>query len=285
MYTFRSFFPLMVFASISVESPVWDSSERGRSQSFSCIQDPASVRDPTPYGSRDQVGDSTGARVNAGEEAHASEAIRAAWGAVYDAPSGHSRLLRLQRFAGFVDGRLRVSVPTWWEDLLLRAELRQDKRVVFPRGEFWLYQRDENGLSYRKGFTMKRSTDRFVIAIHGQQVELPDSLIRAARSTSPLDIIDAMIVDQAIYVAMGSFISSRYLLAKLDVSTGRELWRSGRSGDDDSGVSAGRDYHFFQIQQGQDGGIYVFGMRGDCSYIDGYHAEHGRRIVMFTSQK
>jgi hypothetical protein len=59
---------------------------------------------------------------------------RAAWQAVKDSvpakkPSRPADLrapnaLAIERFLGFVDGRLRVQMPSWWEDSLRSARLR-----------------------------------------------------------------------------------------------------------------------------------------------------------------
>src|SRR5262249_50953281 len=73
--------------------------------------------------------------------AHESDeiALRAAWEEILlripettrlNAVRPDQRLL--QRFVGFVEGRLRANVPKWWEDTLLDAQAYSRYNLCFP---------------------------------------------------------------------------------------------------------------------------------------------------------
>jgi hypothetical protein len=240
-----------------------------------------------------------GELVKCRESSSRSVALAAAWEVVcrtMKQPDLELDKDALNRFIGFVEGRVGVSSPEWWEAGLLRAKGTPQRFVLFCIGDlqtpykglpfqFHVRQNDRiNGDDdhYEPLHAMVSPTIASIIEVSkGWRVTIGDESFVVAESVREQfgDIQERASVHFAsnrVYVAFHSGMCGTSKLFCLDRPRGQILWecRVWGHGNLYSHSGGGRECHWVGLRETQDE-LLVFGLAGDQAYIEGFRVADG----------
>lgn len=216
-------------------------------------------------------------------------ALQAAWEEAVQRNSLDERVTevesvrRFAQFVGFVDGRLPVTLPDWWEDIVSSAVQNETQEVVFSRRALWLYEGTESGLKRLKGFSAGNVEGRIEMTFEGRQFRLVDEVVHEAQKMGPVEIVSPVMDHDSAFVVIGSMAATPCILVKIDLESGKTAWRSKIRADDSVTNRSGRHYHFVEPRIGNDGQIYVFGIGAHCAYIEEFSSNDGSCQFRFST--
>ncbi len=214
---------------------------------------------------------------------HPQIAIRAAWEEIrLTLPEkNQARVVqvdphRLHRFLGFLEGRLAVSVPEWWQDAVVGAKAHHRNNVYFG---FPPIDRDVGeGFWGPPGTSVAKQDGRLLLKAGTESVPLP-----AAVPESPLYMhASASFTADACYLANHSFCGMGYTLFRLDSASGRVLWEASVWAD---GVIDGYDgVHFHRVSVVVEARrVMVFGASSAGIYVEAFNTKDGDVLFRFSS--
>ena len=202
------------------------------------------------------------------------KALCHAWNAAILNPKKVGSLSRA-RFVGFVEGRLKVTVPEWWEDMLLRVNIELNY-LRFDPGDLSIYTMNNQKFKTSSGVSVSTKGDQIEVMVKDVRINL------ASRGTSGMRIgtVAALATEDSVYLVLASDTPRNSDLVKADLD-GSIVWKANISGDLQPLSHSGRQLHFIEPVLGEDGRIHVFGGGGNCYYIESFDAQTGANIVRF----
>lgn len=215
-------------------------------------------------------------------------AVRAAWQAVVlSVPEGnvtgglHPARSQLNRFLGFLEGRLRIKIPSWWTDAILDS---QAYGIIVPNTAFRKPPHHEvglDGLCASSNTAIKQEGSVLMLTVGDESTLIPKgSVERTDSSTEPRDI-SALMTPSRCYVAVHEDVGYPYSLTCIDRSTGKELWTS-RVRATWSGFSNG--FHQMRVTlTEQDSRVVVFGCALTGFHLEVFRASDGLALFRFSS--
>ena len=85
----------------------------------------------------------------------------------------------LFRFLGFVEGRLQISIPQWWEKGVLRSQAHSRARVSFTAADDERYRECGFGFQSDDATVVYESKDGVVLDIDEVTIILPDNVLKS----------------------------------------------------------------------------------------------------------
>jgi hypothetical protein len=162
---------------------------------------------------------------------HDGIALRAAWDEVRLTAEGKEPQVRvpvdagrMHRFLGFVQGRLGVTPPRWWEEVVLSAWAdHRDNYFYFPQPKDRVYHpASVNGLQAPRDTTLSERNGRMFVRLGQASAE-----VTAALPSDPTkrggDCVSACLAPAACYVAVHHSRHTPYLLYGLARDSGKVL--------------------------------------------------------------
>jgi hypothetical protein len=245
-----------------------------------------------------------------GNEDSSSVAIQARWEFVRrvkarvaeDRPA-EEYMRSLRRFLGFVEGRLRVSVPSWWERLLVRGRVDIDPIDEFQRPVCrlsWLPNQLQPEDRYSKKYQFAGSLDAIwghnelqVSAIEGgtvivewqeRSISIPSKVIADARREFRVFGIAAIACpDKKTVVVLHSYGGGSGTALCYDDVTGNEVWKAQFWGDYLHDWRSGVGFYNWIELVHSDGVVYVFGALDSSLYIEGLSVRDGTSVLRFST--
>jgi hypothetical protein len=219
---------------------------------------------------------------------HRGIALRAAWEEIRtriprdkDAVALRIDSARMQRFLGFVEGRLALPIPGWWEDTLLEARAYGPSNIFFPPREIIVYQKTDIDLLSAPGTSVRKKNGEVLLSNGKQAVTIQASVLhedrgRTARYLTPL------IDKECCYLAIHADRASPYSLLCVGRKKGNIRWSSDVWAAGGLVHYIGQGYHRVTLLLDGDA-LMVWGVGDDSAYIEGFKTEDGTSLFRFST--
>jgi hypothetical protein len=217
-------------------------------------------------------------------EANPSIAIRAAWEPVRRSfpllAVNESAIVNhgcMQRFCGFVEGRLNCNVPDWWER---NAEEMSDL-LFFPVEELGVSILDgEQSVFVPNGFDITFSEDSVLFVNGNNRCRVPCTLIQNRRL---LHSVAAQFHNGCLFCAFLKDSPYQYELHCVDCETETVLWSADVWAGLIRGSSGPESRHSMEIVVTESTTL-VFGMAPSVAYIEGFDLQSGALVFRFSTK-
>jgi hypothetical protein len=191
---------------------------------------------------------------------------------------------RLAWFIGFVEGRLRLAVPRWWQEVLLDSYLHT--RVILCPGEPSKnpYHRAGLGQSFcPRDTTMKREGNKIVLRVSEDSIPIPDDLLHKTDDGEVDSNISALFTKTQCYVAIHGDVGYTFKLVCIDRSSEKVRWKSDVWATFwGGGGFSGFPEEWVSIRE-QNGRVIVFGAAVTGIHVEGFRADNGKNLFRFSS--
>jgi hypothetical protein len=223
-----------------------------------------------------------------------SLSLRAAWIEVRIAlPKDEQRRLTrpksnaLYRFLGFAEGRLRVTLPSWWEECILQVSGYDQSQAWFPAPSRKQYRNTAFGLQGLHGTTLLEQKGGILLKHGDYQVLVPTGAFRQiledARSTCIGEYVSVCFSSSRCYLAIHGDYALQYSLNSIDRNSGKVLWKSPVwAGGGTLMPQGGEGHHRVQILVDGDR-VVVFGVALDTAYIEVFRTNDGSSLCRFST--
>lgn len=233
--------------------------------------------------------------------------LGAAWRAALQCCAGDRKspsraAFAFSRFVGFVDGRLPVQPPEWWERIVAGAMLagndgdsvmiRCHPETIAPAANIPQPAIPEF-IALPKAWSANKVAKGVELQMPGSRVVIPTSIPKDASgwptTVEYWDILGAVTDGDSVFVVIASADPYRSeILAKVSRRGGKVLWeRRIWTGGELTGISLsgprfGRE-HIVEPKMGRDGNVYVFGATALGAYIESFSATDGTPQLRFCT--
>lgn len=211
-------------------------------------------------------------------------ALRAAWEQQRRLLSSASPLakeepssLRVDRFLGFLEGRLRVAIPPTWEKMFAKGHLRSNRRVTFPATE-------ELGRSHGESTTTVslariNGTPEREFVIDGRTFALPTATVQKLRESGAENL--TILLREDVCLALAHSDAGALRLIRYDLEAHEIVWES-RIWGIGPGLFGGISEHRAAIACGA-GNVSVFGITGLGAYVECFALADGAALLRFAT--
>jgi hypothetical protein len=218
-------------------------------------------------------------------------ALRAAWEEVLlDAKFPKDKVnpkldqpIAVARFLGFIEGRLRLSLPDWWEEAVEAAFLGGCGRVVPGVPKPWPYHvvpfRD-----WTIGMPLGQSiqeNDKAVVLKSGDETAAVSAVFVKEHFGKP-ECLSILIDKDRSFVAYHNDFGYSFSLLCLDRKSGNLIWKATVwDWANDLGTSGPWYDHVAVV--GNDQRVFVIGCGVSCFYIEAFERASGKSIIRFAN--
>jgi hypothetical protein len=238
-------------------------------------------------------------------------AIRAAWEEV--ALAGFKKELRknpfgseketclavnqtaVSRFFGFVEGKLGIQPPPWWEEAVASASIsrawwEEAKKMPIPEGTIEIHpgvpkkspyhylKFDDDEIAMPKSMTIQKKEDGALLRIGKESMLLPSTILEEHWNTR----ICASMNQDRCFFAFPSIFSASFSLVCLDRQSGKKLWQTTVW---DGGNIGGTGIWYEYVAVVDNGkSVFVFGSGTLCFFIEALDCKTGRNEFRFASR-
>jgi hypothetical protein len=213
---------------------------------------------------------------------HDSIAIQAAWEEVeLTVPEMEGPTVfrpdkdKLGQFLGFLEGRARVKVPKWWEQMVLDARANRRRNIYRGQPEEPPYH--DAGMDHLwapKNTTLRREDDKVVLRVDAEFVTVPEELLKRERNISAL-----IRPDRYYLVEHGNWGHPSELIC-IDRASSKILWKAEVWGTRWGSVS-GQSQEWVAVTE-QNNRVVVFGASGGVN-VEAFNADDGTNLFRFSS--
>jgi hypothetical protein len=219
---------------------------------------------------------------------NASLALRGAWHSmVVDSP-GYGRAERLRdqqgahRFLGFLEGRLRMSPPSWWRDVLLDARFDTDGNPRFSYDERWsLYGKSGSQFRVHAGISAVSSNGEVKVSDGAISLSIPGVALKELSQGGGNEQLDVLLKRETSILAAHSSSGFGFPVIALDTQTGRILWKVNAWG---AGVTRGFGVSYHRVSMIlHHNEVVVFGVDPRALYVEGYSVSGGDVLYRFCT--
>jgi hypothetical protein len=222
---------------------------------------------------------------------HDGIALRAAWEEVRlsfpaqakpKAASPDQKLL--QRFVGFLKGRLRTELPVWWLEMLLEAKAYRRDHVSLPwppdlrtvhyheQGPFWV----------PRNTTLVKNEGKMILTIERKSVAIAEKNITEAQDSIGAEFACAAFDSRRCYLALYENCGCSFPLLGIARASGNVTWKAKVWATDLTGRYTGQHLQRAMVQVEADR-ILVFGAGNNGAYVEAFSAETGKNLFRFST--
>jgi len=186
----------------------------------------------------------------------------------------------LNRFIGFVEGRLHTNLPAWWKKDMEEARV-YNRRFSFCRklADWPECFMTESGYYAPQDTSVNRVGDDWVVSVGTEACVLPHGLMK---SPDLFEVITASISAERCYVAIHEASSMPYLIYCIDRKKKEISWKT------DAWVNHQRSrrryigFPLLAIKEHKER-VFLFGITHYQAYIQCYNRDDGTRIFRFST--
>jgi hypothetical protein len=183
----------------------------------------------------------------------------------------------LSWFLGFVEGRIRVSPPHEWQELVYTARSFSRSKLGFGANNLnWGYKEIGAGFRGQAGLKVSSAGAGFVLTTNSSSVHLRRELLGEKRWLSYLAN------DGKLYLASHDDFCLPYKLFCVDMATGKLQWESRVWAAGGLVNYEGTGGHSVQLTMAGDS-VIVFGIGTDAAYIEEFRASDGAVSFRFST--
>ena len=188
----------------------------------------------------------------------------------------------VSRFFGFIEGRLGVKPPKWWERLLSGINYSDDIHFTIPLDSNWLYEPPSNGIKVARDQKVKVVDGGFAVQNGTQQMIVSKAILDMSGKYGQINTIDTETDNDHAFIAVRRFDRLEYCVFRIDSHSGEIQWQADVLVGATLTNSSGREYHFIELVHfGHN--VYVFGISDRYVYIRGYDSLSGEHRLAFTA--
>jgi hypothetical protein len=201
-------------------------------------------------------------------------------------PSGRCAF---ERFVGFVDGRLFVEIPEWWEHNVASAVWHSAGNTSFRLERAPMVEASTSaGTVYvANGWSVMKSNDGFELTTRDTRVVVPSGVLERMNISAFAPIFSPVVDGESVFILIAENIPYHGAeLVKLSRTTGKVLWeRKVWTGGELTEISIGpaKTAHVIEPRVGRDGKIYAFGTSSLGAYIASFAASDGMPQMRFST--
>jgi hypothetical protein len=187
---------------------------------------------------------------------------------------------KLDWFLGFLEGRARLKVPSWWSEVVLDSRA---KGKIYP-GDPKESPFHKLGLDDAYGpddTSLNREDDKVVLRIGKQSVAIPENLLHKTSDGKIYCSVSALMNPSRCCVAVYGNVGTPYKLTCIDRTTGKILWKSDVFGTWWGG-STGIHYMWVTVTE-QNDRIVLFGAASTGIHVEAFREKDGKNLFRFSS--
>jgi hypothetical protein len=222
--------------------------------------------------------------------AHDTIALQAAWREVLlTVPEKEpARAVRPDRskldwFLGFLEGRGRLRIPSWWREAVLKTRANRRDNVYFEFEQVY----EKAGLDHvaaPPGTTLTKEKGKILLKVEKQPATMPQSLLRTAHTAAGEVFycnVSALMAPKRCYVAVHGNAGYAYPLACIERDSGQVVWKS-TVWAAWCGGTTGIHFERVTVTQ-QDERIVVFGVSTTGAHVEAFRASDGKNLFRFST--
>lgn len=228
---------------------------------------------------------------------HPNVAIRAAWerlerGVRTDNPVENQSFevspdrSAIERFVGFVEGRLNVLPPVWWVEMLIGSLYRDagtHEYWVFHRPADPVYHRTEIGLLAEDGIELHEVDRGTAVVGNGMDFVIPVAVTSDASRRGITEGISACSDGHSNFVALYSSIPHGFRVSRIDAQSDEMNWSARVWVNGENVLFTGNRHCNFVELMRTDRLLYVFGANLHDVYIEAFQIEDGVSEFRFST--
>lgn len=185
----------------------------------------------------------------------------------------------LQRFIGFVEGRVGITVPDWWEKAMMNARAYSRSNVFFEKPTLEKYKKTSGGFRAPKPIQVIGDDGSFTITDGVSLAILGKALCEYSEKHLNGEI-DAMFSDARCYIVVHANRCSPYRLFCTENKSGRIVFEKSVWASAQSGHYSGVGWHWVDILVVK-GRVWVFGVGDDGAYLESFDTRSGVSTFRF----
>jgi hypothetical protein len=223
--------------------------------------------------------------------AHQGIALRAAWEEVlleakFPKNKANPKLnqpLAVARFFGFVEGRLSLALPVWWEETIQDAFLGGCGRVVPGQPKTWPYQWVRFGntkIGMPQGQSIRRGEMGVALCSGDDRAAVSEDVVK--KHLKFARHLSFLIDKEFSFVALHDNVGTSYELLCLERKSGRQVWKATVWDWAYSGATTGAWQESVAVV-GKGERVYVIGAGVFCFYIEAFDRATGRNAFRFAN--
>jgi hypothetical protein len=193
----------------------------------------------------------------------------------------------VQRFLEFVKGRLRTSIPQWWEELLQGVKGGEDKGVYFTAPKGKLYRKTGFEVYAPEDTTIGDvNADSFLVVVDGVIVRVRSDVCPEIRDDPKKRgklFASACVDADKCYLEIHRNVCASYYLYCVSRKSGQLLWRSKvQAAEEFTNYSGSGGWHRVQLLCDKQSAT-VFGAGYDAAYIERFDVRDGTNTLRFST--
>jgi hypothetical protein len=186
------------------------------------------------------------------------------------------------RFLGFVEGRLGIQLPPWWEQMVQEVD-RKSMTVVWPKDVPYhvVPFADPIGVGMPKGMELRKQGDGALLRIVKDSVSLPSAIVKEYLDPGSRTL-SAGADGERVFLAFHNDFGISYPLVGIDRKTGKKLWES-EVWDNGNVGGSGMPFEYVAVVPNGER-VFVIGAGVLCFYIEAFDSKTGRCAFRFASR-
>lgn len=228
-------------------------------------------------------------------EVNTSLALQGAWNLygrnrLGDQTEGSQQVVKLERFLGVVEGRVKSALPEWWSSILLESTYSHGdfySHLTFPKA--LSMQSSERGAERTAGYeshgglSIAVSSEVFILKKEARELRVARATLAKAGAEFFASECSALFGRDRVYVVLYRRRASPCMLLCYDAASGRLLWKCNiwaLGGTHGTGPES--TGHIMEILETSDE-VVVFGADYRGMYLEGYQADTGKFRYAFST--
>lgn len=223
------------------------------------------------------------------QDKHDAIAISAAWERAQreveegDAQvASSSKHAALGRFVGFVEGRLGVAVPSWWEQSVMSVRRTEHFGFRFPAPNTPPFEKTRSGKLASIGTEIVSTAEGLIVSRDNHKCLIKRDLIERASRWGVVGSVSIATLEKNSCVALHGMASGHYVMFCIDRDSSEKAWETTVWAGGPGTAIAGWVFHWATVVV-EDEVIYVFGINTDAAYIEAFAVKDGRALIRFAT--
>ena len=205
-------------------------------------------------------------------------ALRAAWEEAVATRDGEQiNPQALAKFLGFVEGRLAIDLPDWFEQLIMNARYWPEHgKAVLGMPDAWIME----GPDLPDLVKIERSGESTSVQFEKQSLNAAAEILELRRQTSGNTA--GLLEEKDCFLALHSRNADRYPLVCLNRKTGAIRWKSTVWAADNDWIHLGKPYEIVMLHT-KDKQLLVIGAGAQHFYIESFDRQTGKSLFRFVN--
>lgn len=189
----------------------------------------------------------------------------------------------MQRFLGFLEGRIRSPLPSWWETAWMQMSARERDGWLFDDPQ--IYGEGPHGAKIPEGFEISESADFYLVRSGERTCRVALKLNRFRHQGLKTHAIPATFTGDRLLIGFCDYLAQGFKLYCIDWRTSKVVWSvdawAGNSIIFGSGPAIGSHSVEIVVERGR---VFLFGMDLVRAYVECFSLQDGARDFKFSTR-